>query len=69
MALSFLEPPLTSYCISNEIQELTSSAPLCFSDLMAFYPLSRKLSYFQSNFHSSAFDAEIFTSEMISITI
>lgn len=28
MALSFLEPPLTSCCISNEIQELTSSAPL-----------------------------------------
>ena len=48
MALSFLEPPLTSYCISNEIQELTSSAPLCFSNLMAFYPLSRKLSHSQS---------------------
>lgn len=45
MALSFLEPPLTSYCISDEIQELTSSAPLCFSDLMAFYPLTRKLSH------------------------
>ena len=41
MALSFLDPPLTSCCISNEIQELTSSAPL-FLKSHGFLPLDQK---------------------------